>query len=311
MDRCVSVHLTDLCNSKCTFCVVASPLYARDSVDYDGVVEFLTSNAGGEYPIVNIHGGEATIHPRFLATLDLIRDLGYREVHLQTNGIRLADPAFARACVDRNVRLFIVSLHGHVAELQDPLTHTPGGFEKTVVGIRRVSELGSQVRTNTVITRQNVRHLEAIAGLACELGVGHLNFSNLHPVGSSMFALDRTMASLTEIYPELRRAIERGLAAGRRVTLEGFPYCSVRDHVELNLNESYRSIRMLMRGQVIDDYDAFMNEHMRTFVAACADCAARERCGGIYPQYLERYGDGEFQPLSATQYRREAVALPV
>src|SRR5882672_10436438 len=177
--RCLSIHLTDLCNSKCTFCVVASPLYRTDSVNYPEVTEFLKANANQGYQAVNLHGGEATIHPRFLETLGLISDLGYAEIHLQTNAITLSNPVFAREVVARGVTLFIVSLHGDTAALHDSQTHSPDGFYRTVQGIRNVKAGGARVRTNTVVTRQNLDRLPAISRLICELGVDHINFSNL------------------------------------------------------------------------------------------------------------------------------------
>lgn len=296
--RCLSIHLTDLCNSKCTFCVVASPLYKRDSIDYRDVVEILKANANKGYDAVNLHGGEATIHPSFLECLDLITGLGYEEIHLQTNAIRLSDPVFAREVTARGVTLYIVSLHGDVAHLHDLQTHSLRGFYCTLQGIRNVKAEGARVRTNTVVTRQNVERLPAISRLACELGVDHINFSNLHPVGSALFARERIMPTFGEIRPYLTAAAEYALQQHCRVTLEGFPYCTVGRLADIHLNNEYRSIRMLVRGRVIDDYDAFMSEKCRTFGPPCEGCSVRTRCGGVYPEYAELRGWSEFVPMT-------------
>lgn len=292
--KCLSIHLTDLCNSKCSFCVVGSPLYAKDSISYEQVVSFLTENAGRAYDFVNIHGGEATIHPRFFDTLNLIQSLGYPEVHLQTNGIKLANLNFARNTIGLNVRLFIVSLHGDVSEVQDRLTDTRGGFERTVEGIRNVKMLGALVRTNTVVTSENVDRLPQISELAIKLGVDHLNFSNLHPVGSALFGLARMLPTFEEIRAYLYPAINIAVAQRRHVTLEGFPYCSVRERMELQLNNETRGIRMLYRGRVLEDYDVFMNDVMRIFGEPCENCAVRALCGGVYKQYVDLRGWEEF-----------------
>ncbi|HXT69374.1 MAG TPA: radical SAM protein [Vicinamibacterales bacterium] len=295
--RCLSIHLTDLCNSKCSFCVVGSPLYTTDSIDEHDVTQFLRDHAGQGYEAVNLHGGEATIHPRFVEILELIRSSGYPEVHLQTNGISLARPEFARRTVDLGVRLFIISLHGDSAGIQDPQTGTPGGFARTVQGIKNVKALGARVRTNTVVTRTNVGHLPGIAALAVDAGVDHINFSNLHPVGSAIFGLSRLVPAFDEIRRFLYPAIETSLAAGRRVTLEGFPYCTVREYAGLHLNNEYRDIRMLYRGRVIDSYDDFMNDVMRAYGDPCASCTVREACGGVYKQYTDLRGWAEFEPI--------------
>lgn len=295
----LSIHLTDLCNSKCAFCVVASPLYVSDSVKYAEVVRFLESHAGQGYEAVNLHGGEATIHPQFFETLALIKRLGYPEIHVQTNGILIGKMEFARRAVAAGANLFIISLHGADSEVQDELTHTPGGFKKTLQGIRNVKALGARVRTNTVVTQQNAEALPRIVRLACDLGVDHINISNFHPVGSSMFSLARTLPRLTTIAGRVRDACAVAIAENRRLTLEGFPFCSLPELVEHQLNSENRRIKMLMRGQVISDYDSFMANRMRVLGAPCQACSYKKDCGGVYPEYLQFHGWKEFSTIEA------------
>ena len=295
--KCLSIHLTDLCNSACTFCVVASPLYSSNTVEYEDIEAFLKKNSGKGFDVVNLHGGEPTIHPRFIETLALIRELGYREVHLQTNGIKLAADGFARKLVDLGVSRFIISLHGDSAEIQDIQTGTDGGFEKTLAGIRNVKLSCAHVRTNTVITTQNVNRLYPLTQLACDLKVDHINYSNLHPVGSARYALGRILPTFDEIRKNLYPAVELAISQKRRVTLEGFPYCVVREKMNLHLDNEYRQVRMLMRGSVIGDYDAFMNKGMRAYGAPCERCILKVVCGGVYPQYIEYRGWDEFSTV--------------
>jgi MoaA/NifB/PqqE/SkfB family radical SAM enzyme len=288
--------------------VVGSPLYTKDTIVYERVIQFLQENASEGYQAVNLHGGEATIHPRFFDTLERIRDLGYPEVHLQTNAIALSKPEFARRVVELGVTLFIISLHGHTPEVQDSQTGTPGGLMRTLEGIRNVKQRGTRVRTNTVITRQNVTSLPAITQLAVDVGVDHINFSNLHPVGSATFALERITPSFAEVRESLYPAIDIAVAAGRRVTLEGFPYCAVAEKAGFHLNNEYRDIRMLMRGVVIEDYDAFMSDTCRVFVPPCGDCAVRDLCGGVYPEYVQLRGWSEFSALPPAASPQPALA---
>lgn len=307
--RCLSIHLTDLCNSKCTFCVVASPLYTKDTVNYDEVVAFLRAHAG-TYDVVNFHGGEPTIHPKFLETLALIQELGYREVHLQTNATRLSDEAFARRTVELGVKLFIISLHGDDPQTHDTQTHTPGGFNRVIASIQNVKALGARVRTNTVVTRANLQRLPSIARVACDAGVDHFNISNIHPVGSALFALGRILPSFEEVRAHLYPAIDHCQERGRRVTLEGFPYCSVAERRDLHLNNEYRDIRMMIRGRVIDDYDAFMSDSMRVFGSPCQGCGVRKACGGVYREYISYRGWNEFHPLPGPAVEEAVSEVP-
>jgi MoaA/NifB/PqqE/SkfB family radical SAM enzyme len=307
--KVLSIHLTDLCNSECNFCVVASPLYTKDSVVYQDVLSFLDHHRGDGYEAVNLHGGEPTIHPHFLDTLEYIHKLGYPEVHLQTNGIKLANRGFVEQLIAHGVRKFIISLHGDSPDVHDSQTHTKGGFSKTISGIRNVKELGAHVRTNTVITAQNLIHLTKIASLCCELGVDHLNFSNLHPVGSARFSRSRIMPAFGRIRESLYPALDVALERCRVVTLEGFPYCTIGEkYKHLHLTAEYREVKLLIRGQIISDYDTFMRNDMSAFGDQCQHCWAKSRCGGVYPEYVDYYGWSEFASTSAPALSTEVAA---
>ena len=310
MQNILSIHITDRCNSACCFCVVSAPDFAVDSVNYDDVVSFLRDSAGREYNIVNLHGGEPTMHPRLIELLGTIRDLGYREVHLQTNGLRLADQSFAAALVNSGVTTFIVSLHGDRSEVHDPQCGVAGGLARTLQCIRNLKALGAQVRTNTVVTRQNVDRLVEICQLAWQLQVDQVNLSNLHPVGRAEPTTNAVMATFEEMRGPVYCAVDEAFRSGRRISLEGFPFCVIRERMKLDIAEGGRHIRMFVRGLVLEDYDRFMLAN-RMFGPPCVDCAVRDMCGGVYPAYVESYGWSQISPIIRTnQSSSEQEPLP-
>lgn len=296
----LSMHVTDLCNEKCGFCVVGSPLYKTDTVAYLDLVNFLVVNAGQGYESVNLHGGEPTIHPKLLDLLDTAKTFGYPEVQIQTNGRRLKDPDFVQALAERGVNLFVISLHGADSVIQDSLTQTPGGFAETIEGIRNAKAAGIAVRVNTVLTRLNMGQLANICRLCVELGVDHINISNLHPVGSGFFALDLHSPNTAETRGHLLPVVEELLAAGRKVTLEGYPLCVVTPYERLAIEDGTRTIRMLYQDKVYDNYDEFMDKECREYGPPCEGCALRAECGGVYVEYAERRGWEEFGLATAS-----------
>ena len=90
---CVSiVEVTDRCNLTCPTCYAgSSPTYGRhrtlDEIKamLDSVVEH-----EGEPDIVQISGGEPTIHPDFFAILDYAVTLPIRHIMVNTNGIKIS-----------------------------------------------------------------------------------------------------------------------------------------------------------------------------------------------------------------------------
>ncbi len=295
--KILSLHITDRCNSACSFCVVASPLHAVDTVSYDRILEFLREHAGTGIDVVNLHGGEPTVHPKFDELLNEIHRLGYPELHLQTNAIRLHDDRFVGTLIDRGVRKFIISLHGDTPALQDALTFTRGGFVKTIAGIENVVRRGIHVRTNTVILKQNFSRLTEICELACNLGVAHVNLSALHPVGSALFSRSSDMPSYTDMHADVMKATALVLERGKMLTLEGFPHCIIKERVEHQLTHEYRDIKMLSHDVVMTNYDEHMAGVLRAAGPPCQTCALKRECGGPYPQYVDYYGWNEFTPM--------------
>ncbi|HEY7483603.1 MAG TPA: radical SAM protein [Streptosporangiaceae bacterium] len=302
----LSMHVTDLCNEKCGFCVVGSPLAKTDAVDYKDLLNFLIENAGEGFESLNLHGGEPTIHPRLMELLDMAQTFGYPEVQIQTNGRRLKDMAFVERLKERGVRLFVISLHGADAHTQDCLTQTPGGFAETIEGIKNAKKGGISVRVNMVITRMNMGQLGNICRLCVELGVDHINISNLHPVGSGYFALDMQAPTVNETRTHLLPVLDELVPDGHKITLEGFPLCVVAPYQRLAIEDGSRFIRMMYHGEVYDNYDEFMDDQTREHGAPCEGCPLRADCGGVYLEYAERRGWDEF---AAARRRLPAAAV--
>jgi MoaA/NifB/PqqE/SkfB family radical SAM enzyme len=297
--KALSVHLTDICNSKCSFCIVDSPHIKEDSISRKRVSRFLRENADKGYEAVNIHGGEATIRRDFLEILDEIGELGYPTVYLQTNGRKLSHMKYARTVVDKGVSLFIVSMHGATGLTQDRISKSLGSFEQAVKGIKNVSELGANIRTNTVACKDNFTELPEIADLCVDLGADHVNISALHTAGTAFRNFWEVTPRYDEIQPYVFEAVDRVARRERAITLEGFPYCAIPGYEKYMIDWSENQFKMLYRAFVFEDYENYMDSNSRVKDARCSGCAFNEVCGGVYKEYAEMIGWDEFQPVPA------------
>jgi MoaA/NifB/PqqE/SkfB family radical SAM enzyme len=285
-----SVHVTDFCNSKCVFCVVNSPIQ-QIPIETRRLVGFVESYAGRDVDVLNIHGGEATISKALFPVLEAGRRIGIPEAHLQTNGVRLSDPDLVRRLIDAGVGVFVISLHGHTAELQEGITLTPGSFPKILRGIQNCLEAGAVVRTNTVICRANFPHLHEVLSLSCRLGVPWQNISQLHPS-------KHAMASFRElvVHPALVRAalpdVVRRIRAEHPdaiVELEGFAKCHAPGLEDLHIEDGRRRIQLLYHGEVLQDYERYMEATQRRKTRDCAGCAHETSCNGLYHAYTTEF----------------------
>jgi len=87
------VTITSACNLDCPICYVHNKnddAFHMGVESFGQVLEHLARDQGGELDIVNLTGGEPTVHPHFLDFLAMARQAGVHRVTICTNGIRLA-----------------------------------------------------------------------------------------------------------------------------------------------------------------------------------------------------------------------------
>lgn len=86
------VEVTDRCNLSCPTCyAMSSPHYGRHRTleEIEKMLDVVVANEG-EPDVVQLSGGEPTVHPRFFEILDLAKSKPIKHLMVNTNGIRLA-----------------------------------------------------------------------------------------------------------------------------------------------------------------------------------------------------------------------------
>jgi hypothetical protein len=287
--KMLSIHLTDLCNNKCIFCIVDSPSQKKNQVSKERVVSFLEEHANQDYSAVNLHGGESTTRTDFLEILAKIQALGYPETILQTNGRKLSKSEYANRVVELGVTKFVVSIHGSTPEVHDAITCVPGSLLHAVRGIKNVKLLGCHVRTNSVLSSLNYRDFPAIMNLLVKL-----NVSALHTAGAAYKNFDAVTPTYAEVFPYLEECARIVSSSGVALTLEGFPFCMISGMEQFVIDWKSQKFKMLFREFVLDDYETYMDNSMRIYGPPCEGCSKVPDCGGVYKEYIEKKGWNEF-----------------
>lgn len=119
---CLSIiELTDHCNLRCPVCYAASGPERLTHRSFEDVIKMLDAVVAneGEPDVVQLSGGEPTLHPQFWEILDAARARPIKHLMINTNGIRLAqEPEFAErlASYGAGVEIYLQfdSLHADV-----------------------------------------------------------------------------------------------------------------------------------------------------------------------------------------------------
>ena len=93
------VEITDHCNLRCPICFADSGPQRtgmRDLATVERMLDAIVANEGGAPDVVQISGGEPTLHPQFFEILDAAKRRPIKHLMVNTNGLRIAqEPEFA------------------------------------------------------------------------------------------------------------------------------------------------------------------------------------------------------------------------
>ncbi|HUS48193.1 MAG TPA: radical SAM protein [Phycisphaerae bacterium] len=143
------IDLTNRCNMHCPVCFAnAGAAGFVFEPPYDEVVrELRTLRELRPTPstAVQFTGGEPTIHPDFLRIASAARDMGFSHIQIATNGIRIADPAFARAAADAGLHTLYLQFDGVGEAPYRQTRNSPGIWKKKLAAIENCRKTGMKV----------------------------------------------------------------------------------------------------------------------------------------------------------------------
>lgn len=147
------VEVTDHCNLRCPICYADSGPHRpgfRELAVIDRMLDAVVANEG-EPDVVQISGGEPTLHPDFFAILDSARQRPIRHLMVNTNGLRIAqEPEFAARLADYQPGF---ELYLQFDSLRDEVHRELRGARLREVRLRALEQLNRHdISTTLVVT---------------------------------------------------------------------------------------------------------------------------------------------------------------
>ena len=168
-----SIELLPLCNMNCDMCYVR---LSREEMETKGILrtadEWLEigrqmKDAGVLFLLLT--GGEPFLYPDFRRLYLELRKMGMI-ITINTNGT-LIDEELAEFFGKYKPRRVNITLYGTDEETYDKLCHYPGGYEKTLRGIRLLREQGVDVKVGGSLARANRDDLDKLLDIGEELDI--------------------------------------------------------------------------------------------------------------------------------------------
>jgi molybdenum cofactor biosynthesis enzyme MoaA len=269
------------CNQACRFCFVSTHLPPPPET----LVEAAIARVARERGRLTLSGGEPTLNARLVEWVRRGRELGAREIELQTNAMRI-DDTLARSLAEAGVAVALVSLHAPDAETSDAITEAPGTFDKTLRGIDALCRTSIEVRLNFVICERNWRKFPGYVDFVADRWPRASIVVSFVGPSTELVPRDRDLIPrYCDVLPQLAEAVRR--AGARGVKLHGF--------------ESMCGVPLCLVPRDLSDYFqlAQVNDEPGEFLKTetCHACALESRCWGLRRGYAELYGTGELRAV--------------
>jgi 7,8-dihydro-6-hydroxymethylpterin dimethyltransferase len=111
-----NIDLTNRCNLNCPVCFAnanaAKYVYEPDFEQIVAMLQALRDLRPTPGTAVQFSGGEPTVHPKFLEVVSQARRMGFSNIQIATNGLKLANPDFARQCKDAGLHTLYLQFDG-------------------------------------------------------------------------------------------------------------------------------------------------------------------------------------------------------
>lgn len=284
------------CNCRCRVCPSASQsrVPAMSEEEIAGWLEH-SRERGARH--VWFGGGEPSLHPGLIPSVERARELGYDRIRIQTNGIRFAYLPFTRRCLEAGANEFSFSIKGAESGIHDQITQNPGSFSRLTEGVANLAAEGARLEGDILITSLSAPRLAEAVERFAGLGVSGFTFWLTSLFGMQGKGLEALVPRMTELMPGLEAAFGAADRAGAAATTLHTPPCV--------LKPGYRK-RYVHSGTwrlfvITPGSEPFAAEESPieggVYLEGCAECSLRSNCLGLRKDYLELFGPEEFSPV--------------
>ncbi|NLA80094.1 MAG: radical SAM protein, partial [Chloroflexi bacterium] len=209
----MDLAITYRCNNNCAHCYNARERnYPElETAQWKKIIDRLWDLG---IPHLVFTGGEPTLRGDLAELIQYAEQKGFI-TGLNTNGRKLADPAFLQKLVDAGLDHVQITLESHHAEIHDEMVLAKGAWQETVQGIKNVVNSRLYFMTNTTLLQNNRRDLQELLSFTKELGIPTIGLNAL--IYSGKGSTVNTGLPESELPELLELAIEHCKQSGQRL----------------------------------------------------------------------------------------------
>jgi MoaA/NifB/PqqE/SkfB family radical SAM enzyme len=278
------------CNLRCVGCRACED--SGESLDGPTVRSLLETSGVRK---LWLGGGEPTLRADLFSIVATARRLGYERILLQTNGMRLAYPAFVDALIAAGVTDVSVNVKSHLPEVHDALSRHPGCHGLLTTALENLRERPVRVAADVLLARSTAAGLPETIRWFAARGVGSFTLWLLSAADVDDASVHDEVPRIADV--PLREAARAAEEAGVALASLHTPPCTLPPEIR----GKYLPARDLGLRVVDPSGRSFPLERSSfeggAYQPVCEGCGARRRCHGPRADYIRLHGDREIAAI--------------
>ena len=220
----VKVSTGPKCNAKCKFCYYWDNLKCENPTT-SLIEEKLRYARSRGILDIDFSGGEPTIRSDLPRLVSYAKSIGFRDICVITNGIKLSDSNEVQKLVNSGLTGLLCSIEGDTATLHEKIVGVPDSFTKVLNTIRNGIRAGLRVRTNTTVISYNFKRIVSLAKVLRDLKLDAINFIMFNSWCSAEDLAKEMICKYSDAAPYLKRAIAETQESIPKVVVRYIPFC--------------------------------------------------------------------------------------
>jgi len=277
------------CHLACDYCTITPAMRPRALSTGRAVDEMRRARARG-YHRVSFTGGEPTIRPDLVGLVRRARALSFSDVKVQSNGLLFAHRPNVDRILAAGATTIHVSIHTHEPAAYERLVRRPGTYRLMADGLSNLAEAGVDPVADVILKRDTHRRLPGAVRWLHERGVRRADLWFVSLTDGNRDDPE-SMPRMSEVVPSMAAAFALGDELGVSLRSLHVPRCLLGPHADRAFDPAAERVRVVTPDDVFERAGGTLPPQVH--VPACEGCLDRDRCRGVRPDYLERFGDAE------------------
>lgn len=234
----VVLHVGYSCNLRCRFCYYIEDLEKGRVKDWtlESLQHRLSLARRLGKTAVDLTGGEPSIRKDIFELISFARSIGYTDINMITNGLKLNDPIFCSQLVQAGLNDILFSIHSPIEEEHDYLTRVQGSHRKIFQAMNNMQKLGIRGRVNSVISNINYKSIPQLFDLLLPFQPAAVNLIVFNPSETTMSLPDQDSTRIQDywiISREIATALDIYSDQFETINVRFLPFCLLPGHEDV------------------------------------------------------------------------------